>query len=152
QGPLQGFLARQAKQFGVWLVGGTIPLAAEAADKVRAACLVFDERGERVAVLAVDPSSPFSGGALLGDRLRMPRLLARGGFVRSLATRGSLGGLAAACADCLELLRAAPFSWVLVETIGVGQDEVDVASVVDTVVPVSRSRAWGTRCSWLRRG
>jgi len=96
--------------------------------------LFWQSRGEPVAVLAVDPSSPFSGGALLGDRLRMPRLVEAGGFVRSVATRGSLGGVSAACGDFLELLRAAPFAWALVETVGVGQDEVDVASMVDTVV------------------
>jgi len=119
-----------------WLptVGFTGPPGAGKSTLVEQVGLRLQARGERVAVLAVDPSSPFSGGALLGDRLRMPRLVAAGGFVRSLATRGALGGLAAACADFLEVLRAAPFSWVLVETVGVGQDEVDVASVVDTVV------------------
>lgn len=119
-----------------WLptVGFTGPPGAGKSTLIEQVGLRLQARGERVAVLAVDPSSPFSGGALLADRLRMPRLVAAGGFVRSLATRGALGGLAAACADFLEVLRAAPFSWVLVETVGVGQDEVDVASVVDTVV------------------
>ena len=93
--------------------------------------------GERVAVLAVDPSSPFSGGALLGDRVRMPGLLERGGFVRSMATRGALGGLAVATSDALDVLDAAGFEWVLVETVGVGQDEVDVAGEVQTVVLVT---------------
>jgi LAO/AO transport system kinase len=95
------------------------------------------ERGERVAVLAVDPSSPFTGGALLGDRVRMPDLAARGAFVRSMATRGALGGVAAATADALDVLAAAGYGWVVVETVGVGQDEVDVAGVVDTVVVVT---------------
>lgn len=119
-----------------WLptVGFTGPPGAGKSTLIEQVGLRLQGRGERVAVLAVDPSSPFSGGALLADRLRMPRLVAAGGFVRSLATRGALGGLAAACADFLEVLRAAPFSWVLVETVGVGQDEVNVASVVDTVV------------------
>ncbi|MCJ7441449.1 MAG: methylmalonyl Co-A mutase-associated GTPase MeaB, partial [Thermoanaerobaculaceae bacterium] len=94
-------------------------------------------RGERVAVLAVDPSSPFSGGALLGDRVRMPDLLAAGGFVRSMATRGALGGLAVAASDALDVLDAAGFEWVLLETVGVGQDEVDVAGEVETVVVVT---------------
>lgn len=93
--------------------------------------------GERAAVLAVDPSSPFSGGALLGDRLRMPDFVAAGGFVRSMATRGALGGLAAATADALDLLAAAGFSSILVETVGVGQDEVDIAGVVESVVVVT---------------
>ncbi len=95
------------------------------------------ERGDRVAVLAVDPSSPFTGGALLGDRVRMPDLSARGAFVRSMATRGALGGVAAATADALDVLAAAGYGWVVVETVGVGQDEVDVAGVVDTVVVVT---------------
>jgi LAO/AO transport system kinase len=94
-------------------------------------------RGERVAVLAVDPSSPFSGGALLGDRVRMPAFLAAGGFVRSMATRGALGGLAVAASDALDVLDAAGFEWVLLETVGVGQDEVDVAGEVETVVVVT---------------
>ncbi len=93
--------------------------------------------GARVAVLAVDPSSPFSGGALLGDRVRMPDFLAAGGFVRSLATRGTPGGLAVAASDGIDVLDAAGFDWVLVETVGVGQDEVDVAGEVETVVVVT---------------
>ncbi len=93
--------------------------------------------GERLAVLAVDPSSPFSGGALLGDRVRMPGLLERGAFVRSMATRGALGGLAAAASDAIDVLDAAGFDWVVVETVGVGQDEVEVAGEVQTVVLVT---------------
>ncbi len=93
--------------------------------------------GARVAVLAVDPSSPFSGGALLGDRVRMPDFLERGGVVRSMATRGALGGLAVAASDALDVLDAAGFDWVLVETVGVGQDEVEIAGEVETVVLVT---------------
>jgi len=93
--------------------------------------------GEAVAVLAVDPTSPFTGGALLGDRIRMPELVARGGFVRSMATRGALGGLAACASDAVDVLDAAGFSCVIVETVGVGQDEVEVAGEVDTVVLVT---------------
>ena len=99
--------------------------------------LALLRRGERVAVVAVDPSSPFSGGALLGDRVRMPDLLAAGGFVRSMATRGALGGLAVAASDALDVLDAAGFEWLLLETVGVGQDEVDVAGEVETVVVVT---------------
>ncbi|OYW00225.1 MAG: hypothetical protein B7Z61_13555, partial [Acidobacteria bacterium 37-71-11] len=84
----------------------------------------------------VDPSSPFSGGALLGDRVRMPDFLERGGVVRSMATRGALGGLAVATSDALDVLDAAGFDWVLVETVGVGQDEVEIAGEVETVVLV----------------
>jgi LAO/AO transport system kinase len=93
--------------------------------------------GEGVAVLAVDPSSPFSGGALLGDRVRMPDFLSAGGFVRSMATRGAPGGLAVAASDALDVLDGAGFDWVLLETVGVGHDEVDVAGEVQTVVVVT---------------
>jgi LAO/AO transport system kinase len=92
-------------------------------------------RGVRVAVLAVDPSSPFSGGALLGDRVRMTRWAGDDGvFVRSMASRGSTGGLAPASLDALSLLAAFGFDVVLLETVGVGQAEVDVAAVADTTV------------------
>lgn len=93
--------------------------------------------GERVAVVAVDPSSPFSGGALLGDRIRMGRWHADPGvFVRSMATRGRLGGLAAATLRAAALLEAAGFARIVLETVGVGQSEVDVASAADTTVLV----------------
>ncbi|MFO8148824.1 MAG: methylmalonyl Co-A mutase-associated GTPase MeaB [Trueperaceae bacterium] len=92
-------------------------------------------RGERVAVLAVDPSSPYSGGALLGDRVRMTRWASDAGvFVRSMASRGRTGGLAPATLDALALLAAFGFDVVLLETVGVGQAEVDVAAVADTTV------------------
>jgi LAO/AO transport system kinase len=95
-------------------------------------------RGETVAVLAVDPTSPFSGGALLGDRIRMQALFTDPGvFIRSMATRGVMGGLARASRDALDLMDAAGFDWVLVETVGVGQDEVDVVRTVDSVVVVT---------------
>ena len=104
---------------------------------VQALGSVLLAEGARVAVLAVDPSSPFTGGALLGDRVRMPHLLERGAFVRSMATRGALGGLAAAASDAIDVLDAAGFEWVVVETVGVGQDEVEVAGEVQTVVLVT---------------
>ena len=95
-------------------------------------------RGETVGILAVDPTSPFSGGALLGDRIRMQGLATDPGvFIRSMATRGALGGLARATRDAVDLLDAAGFDWVLVETVGVGQDEVDVVESVDTVIVVA---------------
>jgi LAO/AO transport system kinase len=115
-------------------VGFTGPPGAGKSTLIEQVGLALVHQGERVAVLAVDPTSPFTGGALLGDRLRMPRLLEAGAFVRSVATRGSMGGLSTACGAFLRLLQAAPFTWVLLETIGVGQDEVDVAAEVDTVV------------------
>jgi len=93
------------------------------------------DRGQRVAVLAFDPSSPYSGGALLGDRVRMTRWAGdEGVFVRSMATRGRTGGLAPAAHEALALLVAFGFDVVLLETVGVGQAEVDVAAVADTTV------------------
>jgi len=93
--------------------------------------------GETVGVLAVDPSSPFSGGALLGDRVRMTSHSGDTGvFIRSMATRRGTGGLAKASADALLLLDAAGFDRVLVETVGAGQAEIEIARVADTVVVV----------------
>lgn len=93
------------------------------------------QRGERVAVLAVDPSSPFSGGALLGDRIRMQdRATDPGVFIRSMATRGHLGGLAATTAQAMRILDAAGFDTVLMETVGVGQSEIEVAQAADTTL------------------
>ncbi|GEL18968.1 methylmalonyl Co-A mutase-associated GTPase MeaB [Pseudonocardia asaccharolytica] len=92
-------------------------------------------RGNRVGVLAVDPSSPFSGGALLGDRVRMSEHATDDGvFIRSMATRGHLGGLAWSTPQALRVLDAAGCDVVLVETVGVGQSEVDVVSLADTTI------------------
>ena len=93
--------------------------------------------GLTVGVLAVDPTSPFSGGALLGDRVRMTRHSGDAGvFIRSMATRRGMGGLAKASADAMLLLDAAGFDRILVETVGAGQAEIEIASVADTVVVV----------------
>ncbi|XVS63402.1 methylmalonyl Co-A mutase-associated GTPase MeaB [Actinosynnema sp. CA-299493] len=95
----------------------------------------YRRRGERVGVLAVDPSSPFSGGALLGDRVRMGEHATDPGvFIRSMATRGHLGGLSWATPQALRVLDAAGCDVVLVETVGVGQSEVEVVSLADTTV------------------
>ena len=92
-------------------------------------------RGERVGVLAVDPSSPFSGGALLGDRVRMQEHATDPGvFIRSMGARGHLGGLASATVQALHVLEAAGYDAVLIETVGVGQSEVEVAATADTTV------------------
>jgi LAO/AO transport system kinase len=91
----------------------------------------------RVGILAVDPSSPFSGGAVLGDRVRMQRHASDPGvFIRSMAARGQLGGLARATGDAVVVLDAAGFDVVVIETVGVGQDEVEVARIVDVTVVV----------------
>ena len=100
-------------------------------------------QGTEVAVLAVDPSSPFSGGAILGDRVRMQsHALDDGVFIRSMATRGHMGGLALAVPEALRVLAAAGLPLLLVETVGVGQVEVEVASATDTTVVVVNPR-WG---------
>ncbi len=91
-------------------------------------------REKRVAIIAVDPSSPFTGGALLGDRFRMQDLAGTGIFIRSMASRGQLGGLAAAVSDAILVLDAANFDVVLVETVGAGQGEVDIAKHAHTTI------------------
>lgn len=94
--------------------------------------------GGRVAVLAIDPSSPFSGGSLLGDRLRMvEHAMDEGVFVRSMATRGATGGLAHAALGAVDVMDACGYATILVETVGVGQDEIDIAHAVHTTVVVS---------------
>ena len=94
--------------------------------------------GRKVAIVAVDPSSPFSGGAILGDRIRMGELGGDPGvFVRSMATRGTQGGLARGTLEAVDVLDAAGFDMVMIETVGVGQDEVEVARAAHTTVVVS---------------
>lgn len=94
--------------------------------------------GERVGVVCVDPTSPFSGGAILGDRIRMQRhALDPGVFIRSLATRGHLGGLSRSTFDVVQVLDAMGFDRILIETVGVGQDEVDVMRAAHTTVVVT---------------
>jgi LAO/AO transport system kinase len=91
--------------------------------------------GSRVAVLAIDPTSPFTGGALLGDRIRMQDHATDGQvFIRSMANRGHLGGIAAATPQAIRVLDAAGFDPIIIETVGVGQDEVEIASMADSVV------------------
>jgi len=99
---------------------------------------VFRAAGLRVGVIAVDPSSPFSGGAILGDRLRMQgHATDPGVFIRSLASRGRLGGLSRATAFGARVLEAAGYDIVIIETVGVGQSEIDIVKVADTVVLIS---------------
>ena len=98
--------------------------------------------GARPAVLAVDPSSPLTGGAILGDRVRMDDVAGAGGFIRSVATRGHAGGLALSVPGCVRAFDACGFDPVLIETVGVGQVEVDVAGAADTTVVVVNP-GWG---------
>ena len=95
------------------------------------------EREQTVGVIAVDPSSPFTGGALLGDRIRMQRSSGDAEvFIRSMATRGNLGGLARTTAEVVKIMDAFGKDWVIVETVGVGQDEVEIAKTADTTIVV----------------
>jgi LAO/AO transport system kinase len=99
--------------------------------------LLYRRQNERVGIVCVDPSSPFSGGAILGDRIRMQTLgLDKGVFIRSMATRGNLGGLARATVDAVAILDAAGYSKIIVETVGVGQDEVEIVKTADVSVVV----------------
>jgi LAO/AO transport system kinase len=99
--------------------------------------------GERVAVLAIDPSSPFTGGAILGDRVRMgDHALDDGVFIRSMATRGHLGGLSLATPEAVRVLDAVGCPWIVIETVGVGQVEVEIAGEADTTVVVVNP-GWG---------
>jgi len=109
-------------------------------------------QGDEVGVLAVDPSSPFSGGAILGDRVRMQDHSTDDGvFIRSMATRGHLGGLARATPRAVRILDAAGLPWVVVETVGVGQIEVEIAEAADTTVVVVNPR-WGDAVQAAKAG
>lgn len=96
------------------------------------------DRGEKVGIVAVDPSSPYSGGAILGDRIRMTELANDPGvYIRSMATRGATGGMARAALDACDILDVAGYGTIIIETVGVGQDEVEIAKASDTTIVVS---------------
>ena len=99
--------------------------------------LHYKEKGERIGIICVDPTSPFTGGAILGDRIRMATLgLDKNVFIRSMATRGNLGGLSRSTVDAVAILDAAGFDKIIVETVGVGQDEVEIVKTADVSVVV----------------
>ncbi|WP_029214815.1 methylmalonyl Co-A mutase-associated GTPase MeaB [Kallotenue papyrolyticum] len=119
------------------IIGVTGPPGAGKSTLVNELALEYRRRGQSVAVLAVDPTSPFSGGAILGDRIRMQPLGNDPSiFVRSMASRGQLGGLARATADVIKVLDAAGFDKIIVETVGAGQAEVEIAREAHTTVVV----------------
>jgi LAO/AO transport system kinase len=132
---LDALFARAGRAHVVGITGvpgsGKSTLVAKLAAAIRAS-------RRKVGIVAIDPSSPFSGGSILGDRIRMGDLAGDPGvYVRSMATRGSLGGLARGTLEAVDVLDAAGFDIVLIETVGVGQDEVDVARAAHTTVVVS---------------
>lgn len=132
-------LARSGKQPGhAHVVGITGPPGAGKSTLVSQVCKAWSSDGLEVAIVCVDPSSPFSGGALLGDRIRMMELSKRSNvFIKSLATRGSLGGMATCTADVVQVLDSFGKDIIVVETVGVGQIEFEVLDIADTVVLVT---------------
>lgn len=120
---------------GSWVTGITGSPGSGKSTLVEALARHYRGAGEKVGIVAVDPTSPFSGGALLGDRVRMQNLFTDPGvFIRSMATRGRLGGLSSAVDDALVVLAAGGFKRLMVETVGVGQDEVDVVRTAEVVL------------------
>ncbi|MCH7891102.1 MAG: methylmalonyl Co-A mutase-associated GTPase MeaB [Gemmatimonadetes bacterium] len=118
-------------------IGVTGPPGGGKSSLIAALAHLYRAENEEVGVVAVDPTSPFSGGALLGDRIRMNDLANdRGIFIRSMATRGSLGGLAATSKEVIDLMDAFGLTRLLIETVGVGQTELEITGAVDTVVVV----------------
>jgi GTPase len=119
------------------IVGVTGAPGAGKSTLVNALALHWRRAGQTVGIVAVDPTSPFSGGAILGDRIRMQPLGGDAGiFIRSMASRGRLGGIARATGDAIDLLDAAGFEMVIVETVGAGQGEVEIASAAHTTVVI----------------
>jgi len=121
-----------------YIIGITGPSGSGKSSLVDKMITLLRSRGKSLGVIAVDPSSPFSGGAILGDRIRMQRHSTDDGvFIRSMATRGALGGLSAGASDAVVALDASGKEIILVETVGVGQDEVEIAKMAHTTVVVT---------------
>ena len=137
EGPGRGAVLEAIPPAPIRVVGLTGPPGAGKSTTVAALVGAYRERGLRVAVLAVDPSSPYSGGAILGDRIRMAQHVSDPDvLIRSLATRGHLGGLAAAVPAAVRVLGALGYDVVLLESVGVGQSEVEISAVADPTVVV----------------
>jgi len=120
------------------VIGITGPPGAGKSTLVNSLVQSMSKAGKQVAILAVDPSSPFNLGSLLGDRLRMQNLyMLPNVYIRSLSSRGSLGGLTTSIIEVVEVLKLAPFDYIIIETVGVGQSEIEIAGIADTTVVVS---------------
>ena len=121
-----------------YLIGFTGPTGSGKSTLVDRVALALHNQNYSIGIIAIDPSSPFTGGALLGDRVRMREVTDREGvFIRRLGTRGGLGGLSQATSDVIKILDASGKDCILIETIGIGQDEVEVVQIVDTAIVVS---------------
>jgi LAO/AO transport system kinase len=119
------------------VIGITGPPGAGKSTLAQRLAQAYRRSGKTVGIVAVDPSSPFTGGAILGDRIRMAEIYTDAGvFIRSMATRGALGGLARATSDAVDVLDAAGYEVILIETVGVGQDEVDIIKAAETTAVV----------------
>ena len=120
-----------------YLIGVTGPPGAGKSTITNTLTKLMLEKGFKIGIIAVDPSSPFTGGALLGDRIRMQEIGTDDGvFIRSMATRGSLGGLAKKAKEACEVLDASGKDFIIIETVGVGQSELDIAQTADTTIVV----------------
>ena len=147
-----------------FIIGITGPPGAGKSTLVDQLTAAYRARGKRVGIVAVDPTSPFTGGAILGDRIRMNRHADDDGvFIRSLATRGHMGGISRSTGDVVNVLDAMGMDVVIIETVGVGQDEIDIVRMAHTTVVVmvpglgttsrrSRRGSWrSATCSWSTR-
>ncbi len=129
--------AVHARAHDAYVLGVTGPPGAGKSTLVDRLTALLRAREQTVGIVAVDPSSPFTGGAVLGDRIRMQaHALDPGVFIRSMATRGAFGGLARATGNVVKLLAASGFPWILIETVGVGQTELDIMKLADTTIVV----------------
>ena len=130
-------LLKSLKPFNTTIIGVTGPPGAGKSTLVNAMINHWSSKGKSVAVLAIDPTSPFNFGSLLGDRIRMSEQFTKKNvFIRSIATRGSLGGLSAKTIEMTDLLKSAGFDYILIETVGVGQSEVEIAGLADISIVV----------------
>jgi putative protein kinase ArgK-like GTPase of G3E family len=131
---MKALYARTGKAAVIGITGSPGAGKSSLVDKL---ALLYKDQGQKIGIICIDPSSPFSGGAILGDRIRMSTLgTNKNIFIRSMATRGNLGGLSRATVDAVAVLDAAGYDKVIVETVGVGQDEVEIVKTADVSVVV----------------